>query len=556
MQTEILIRSLLEKRGISIEDEEAFLNPSYETHDPFLMSDMRRAVDRIFKAISEDQHITIYSDYDCDGIPGGVVLHDFFKKINYYNFDNYIPDRASEGYGLNKEAIDQISDHKTSLIITVDLGITAVDEVLYAKEKKIDVIITDHHLPHDQLPKAYAILNPKKIDDNYPFKELCGAGVAFKLVQAMIVDSQASKLSLPDGSIVSVPFGWEKWLLDMVSLATLSDMVPLVGENRIFARFGLLVIQKTKRPGLVSLFKKLKIDQRYVSEDDIGFMVAPRLNAASRMDSPHRAFELLSTTDWVMAKTLSDHLSKINDERKKIVATIMRDVNKHLDKREIKDVIVIGNPNWRAGILGLVASKITEKYHKPSFVWGSDGDENIIKGSCRSEGDINVVDLMSHSEDALISFGGHECAGGFATNKEKVHLLENALNKAYPLLKKEGEIKKVTFLDRELNLDLVDSSFEKILSKLSPHGIGNPKPTFVFQKVNIDSVRNFGKDESHLELIVSSGSSRKKAISFFKNKDSFKGAILKDQSVDLIATIERSRFLGREELRLRIIDIL
>src|ERR1035437_8219641 len=309
-----IIDILLEKRGINTpEAREIFLNPDYvrDLHDPFLMKDMERSCVRIFEAMEAKEKIVIYADYDCDGIPGAVILSDLFKKINYPNVEVYIPQRNSEGYGLNLTAIKQFVESGVKLIITIDLGITAVAEVAQAGIDGIDVIITDHHLPHATLPRAYAILNPKV--DEYPEKMLCGAGVVFKLVQGFLKKY---------GEYYKISPGWEKWLLDMAGIATLSDMVPLLGENRAIASFGRKVLRKSPRPGLQKLLAKMNIDQRYLSEDDIGFMVTPRLNAASRMDNPLRAFELLATVDEVEAGVLALHLSKINDERKSIVTGI------------------------------------------------------------------------------------------------------------------------------------------------------------------------------------------------------------------------------------------
>src|SRR3989344_2828197 len=285
-----LLRTLLEKRSITDSAQaEIFLNPDYERdlHDPFLMKDMERACVRIFEAIDNGEKIMIYADYDCDGIPGAVILNDLFKKISEnfsaqggpaFGWEVYIPQRNSEGYGLNLEAIKPFKEKEVKLIITVDLGITAVEEVAQAEADGMDVIITDHHLPHAILPNAYAILNPKV--DDYPEKMLCGAAVAFKLAQGFIKKY---------GEYFKIKEGAEKWMLDMAGLATLSDMVPLTGENRALAYFGMKVLRKSPRPGLQKLLAHMNIEQKYLSEDDLGFMVTPRLNAASRMDDPMRA---------------------------------------------------------------------------------------------------------------------------------------------------------------------------------------------------------------------------------------------------------------------------
>jgi len=544
-----LLRTLLEKRGIKDEKQiEIFLNPGYERdlHDPFLMRDMEKACVRLYEAIENNEKIVIYADYDCDGIPGAVILNDLFKKVGYGNFEVYIPQRNSEGYGLNLGAIEQFAGNGVKLLITVDLGITAVAEVAQAEVDGIDVIITDHHLPPEVLPRAYAILNPKT--DDYPEKMLCGAGVAFKLVQGFVKKY---------GEYFKINEGWEKWLLDMAGLATLSDMVPLLGENRAIASFGLKVLKKTPRPGLQKLLGKMNIDQRYITEDDIGFMVAPRLNAASRMDDPLRSYEILSTSDGVEGGKLAEHLSKINDERKMTVLSIMKEVKKHFEKRELSQVIVVGNPKWKVGVLGLVAGKIVDEYKKPVFVWGQD-ENDCLKGSCRSDGSVSVVELMRETRESFLEFGGHEMAGGFTVVNEKIHFLEKDLSFSYERVKRifdsVGEE-----ADIEGDLSLVTMKNWKEIEKLAPFGLENPKPVFLFSGVQIDKIKKFGKNGSgeHLEIMFSDTHNNKaKAISFFSGIDLFNDTLLEGNKVNLLATFDLSRFRGREELRLRIVDIL
>jgi len=559
-----LLRNLLKKRGI-IDEAQAliFLNPDYERdfHDPFLMKDMEKACVRLYEAIENKEKIIIYADYDCDGIPGAVILSDLFKKINFTNYEIYIPQRNSEGYGLNLETLKQFAESEIKLLITVDLGITAVAEVAQAKVDGIDVIITDHHIPLKVLPRAYAILNPKV--DAYPEKMLSGAGVVFKFVQAFI------KKYGKENKHFKIKDGWEKWMLDMAGLATLSDMVPLTGENRAIAYFGMKVLKKSPRPGFQKLLAKMNIDQKYINEDDIGFMVTPRLNAASRMDDPMRAYELLSTLDALEASGLVNHLSKINDERKTIVTGIMREVNKKLETYEHKEVMVIGNPKWRVGILGLVAGKISDEYKKPVFVWGKD-ENDCIKGSCRSDGSVSVVELMTKTQESFIDFGGHELAGGFTVHSEKIHFLEEALSFSFIKIKKSGER---SFLEEErndgkreilksdyvLNLSGVNMKNWHEIEKMSPFGFGNPKPIFLFEKVKIEKIKKFGKNGSgeHLEITFSDANKTKvKAISFFSSVDSFKNTLSEGLDVNLFATFDLSRFRGKEELRLRIEDII
>jgi len=547
------LANLLSARGITApEDIERFLNPSYEEHlhDPFLMKNMERACVRIFEATEAKEKIVVYSDYDCDGIPGAVMLHDFFKKIKYENFTNYIPDRHTEGYGLNYESVEFFRKDGVNLIITVDLGTTSIEAIALAQGYGIDVIVLDHHEAPEKLPQAFAILNPKQPDDGYPEKILCGSGVVFKLIQA---------LTQKYGEYWKLSAGWEKWLLDMAGLATLSDMVPLVGENRVLAYYGLLVIRKNKRVGLQKLFKKLNIDARFVSEDDLTFMVTPRLNAASRMDSPMRAFQILATTDEAEAGALADHLAKINDERKTHVAVIMKEVKKTLEKRDLKEVIVIGNPKWRVGVLGLVASKIVEEYGLSAFVWGMEGTgtEGAAKGSSRSDGTVNIVELMRAMPlGTFLDCGGHERAGGFSVTSGQIHSLEEKMCAVYKKIKKLENDLSAQY-ESVLGIEQVSPDIYRQIEKLAPFGTGNAKPIFLFQNTPVAEVKLFGKEKNHLELACATPAGKMvKAISFFSSADSFSVPAEKGKSANLLASFDLSRFGGRTELRLRVVDIL
>ncbi len=550
-----LLERLLANRGYATPDAiERFLKPSYDSHmnDPFLMHDMARAVERIHDAITKKEKIVVYADYDCDGIPGAVIMHDFFTKLGYENFSVYIPDRHHEGYGLNRPAVEQFIADGATLIMTIDLGTTNHEDIGFAQSKGLDVIVTDHHLPHATLPSAFAVVNPK-VGDTYPDPMLCGSGVVFKLVQAFL-----SKY----GEEFGVNAGWEKWLLDMAGLATLSDMVPLTGENRIIARFGMQVFQKSPRPGLMQLLRKLNIDQRTITEDDVTFMVTPRLNAASRMDSPMRAFELLSVRDSLKAGMVADHLSKINDERKSLVAQIMKDVKHKLAERTLGPVIVIGNPSWRVGILGLVAGKIMDEFDRPVFVWGREGslptEEGgtiVVKGSCRSNGSVNVVEMMTAGREHFLEFGGHELAGGFSIAQDEVHTLEEKLCALFETHKREGGATGPE-IDATLSLSDVNDNTCTMIAQLAPFGLGNPKPLFLFTKLSVRKMKQFGKEKNHFEMTVADDMQvERTAMSFFADENTFTKPVHLGDYVDLVATLEKSYFAGRTTIRLRIVDI-
>jgi single-stranded-DNA-specific exonuclease len=542
---------LLFHRGIKTGlDAQKFIEPNYEehNHDPFLLKDAEKASLRIIEAIKGAQKIAIYADYDADGIPGASLWHSFFSKIGYKNFIIYIPHRHDEGFGLNIEAVEQLANEKVQLIITVDCGITDILPAKKAKDLGIDLIITDHHEPKEILPDAYAIIDHKQEDCNYPDKNICGSGVAYKLIQAIL---KKDRLGLPDGH--------EKWFLDLVGIATLSDMVPLVGENRLFAYYGLMVLRKSPRKGLIELLKKLKINQKYLNEDDIGYMITPRINAASRMGLPMDAFHLLTAENEIEAQKFTDHLDKINNERKGVVASLVKEAKKHLHERygdNIPNVIVLGNPDWRPSLLGLVANTCAEEFDRPAFFWGRDGG-NIIKGSCRSEGKTNVVELMQVSlPNTFIQFGGHKYSGGFAVANDEIHFLEKRLNEAFGLVTKSEAKTNDELIDLEMEIDDVGDKLFDTVNKLAPFGIGNPKPIFLFRKLIPISIKKFGKTGDHLELIFKKSNGQKVcAISFFGAKEKWVGELGEGKVIDLIASIEKSMFRGRAEIRLRVEEI-
>ena len=538
-----LFEAMLKERGVTPEEQESFLNPDYEKlHDPLELPDMEKARDRVIRAIRDNEHIVVFSDYDCDGLPGAVVLSDFFARIGYENVSFYIPHRHDEGFGLNQDAIEEIATRGAKLIITIDCGIADTEEVALANENGIDVIITDHHKPNPVLPDAYAIINQNRDDSNYPFKGLCGAAVAFKLVQA-IVACEA----------FSVKAGMEKWSLDMVAIATLSDMVPLLGENRILARFGLSVLRKSPRPGLAALFKKMNLDQHTVSEDDVTFMITPRINAASRMGVPEDAFKLLRTKDYNEAERLALHLEQINNERKGVVASVVKEAKSRLTGRsEIADVIVIGNPEWRPALLGLVANSLVEEYQRPTFVWGRSGD-GTLKGSCRSYNGYDLFALMSATSDVFVEFGGHAGAGGFSVTLESLTTLEERLSKALQHLEAEPPSEGEALFN--INFPDIGENLWDLVSSFAPFGMGNRKPVFKIPKVEIKSIKKFGKEGNHLEVTFNGGDKEVKAISFFSSPDSYSLPLTPGTHVSLLANLEKSYFRNYPELRLRIVDI-
>lgn len=497
-----LQRVILEKKGFDLNDTdkiEKFLNPNWgrDVFDAAKIKDIDKGVERIKKAIDDNEKIVIYADYDCDGIPGAVVLNDFFLKIGYKNFSVYIPHRHNEGYGLHKNKVQKFIDDKVSLLITVDLGITNLEEINFAEENKINVILTDHHLPiidekgKQIIPKAFAVINTKQDDCQYEEKFLCGASTAWKLVHAFL-NKYRNEFNVVEG--------WEKWLLDMVGIATVADLVPLKGENRLFAKYGLEVLKKSKRLGLQKILACSKVNQKKITEDDIAFYLAPRINSASRMAEPiHAFYALLQNEDSVK---FADELERYNTSRKEDT----KSANDSLDYEKFKKekIVLVGSEEWTPGIIGLIASKIVERTGKTTFVWGVGEDKNILKGSVRagSHG-LSVVDIMTEAKNLLSNFGGHEMAGGFTIHKNNLEEFEKFLKEySEKNILENLNIQTENILEENFISTLTKNINKKLFDELkifAPFGTGNDKPIFKIQVDNV-KVKRFGKSDEHLEI--------------------------------------------------------
>lgn len=554
-----LVRSLLARRGvIEPADISAFLSPDYDahTHAPELLADMDTAVARLLQAVERGERIAVYADFDCDGIPGAAVLADFFAKIRYDNVEVYLPHRDREGYGFHTAAIDSLAAREVKLIITVDVGTVAIDACAHAHTIGVDVIVTDHHEILGELPQAVAVLNPKRVP--YPFPHVCGAAMAFKLAQATLREGRKRKLE----QFISIPEGWEKWLLDLVAIATIADMVPLVGENRVLAHWGLAVLRKSPRLGINALCARLRLRKSELTEDDIGFSIAPRINAASRMDEPDLALKLLTTRDPDEAERLAAHLEELNASRKGVVASIVKNARKRVTERYSPDemLVVLGDPEWKPALLGLAANSIMNDRGGVVCLWGRDGNGNL-KGSCRSDGKISLADLFVHARDAFEECGGHAASGGFSVSHEKVHTLHESLAAAsLELATASSEVERLNTPAHDATLTLREVSIALLrdISLLSPYGMGNTKPVFRISSVTIAAVRTFGKENNHIELLLSDASTSNtvRAFQFFKTAEDFTHTPKKDGVVHVLTTIERDTFRGPNALALRIIDIL
>lgn len=545
---ESVFDKLFEKIGIKTEiEKEKFLNPDYirDLHDPKLLPDLEKAIERIFSAVTAGEKIAIYSDYDCDGIPGATILSEFLRSLGVRHLEVYIPDRNTLGYGLHQGILEKIIDLKTTLLITIDLGTTAREAIDFAEANGVNVIVIDHHEAPENLPKPFALINPKLKSSVYPFKELCGTGITYKVILGFL-DKYHEYFKYPRGK--------EKWLLDLVALSTIADQVPLIDENRVLAKYGLMVMRKGKRLGLKALADRSKINIRNITEDDINFSIAPKINAASRMDEAYKAYQLLSAEDKDSADILSEDLAKLSDKRKIIVASMMKEANKSIKTRGYKNVICVGSPAWSPGLLGLLASKLSEEYKKTTFVWGrTHGEKEVIKGSCRSFGGVDVVEIMKNIADSFIDIGGHKKAGGFSVKDGEIHNLPVALEEAYLRINAESDEEASDFIEFDPFFAQRQGILE--MEKFSPFGMGNPKPTFELKDALILNIKRFGKEKNHLELEISLNSQTIKAIAFFKKPEDYEKDLKEGSMVNVVGFVEKSFFGGSEKIRIRISNI-
>ncbi|HZH60119.1 MAG TPA: single-stranded-DNA-specific exonuclease RecJ [Metabacillus sp.] len=481
-----LVASLLVNRGInSVEAAREFLETDSQVfHDPFLLKDMDIAIQRIQKAIEENEHILVYGDYDADGVSSTTVLLTALRKLGAI-VDFYIPNRFTEGYGPNEAAFRLAHERGFSLIITVDTGIAAVHEAQVAKELGVDLIITDHHEPGPVLPEALAIIHPKQPGCNYPFKELAGVGVAFKLSHALLGE---------------VPTD----LLEVAAIGTIADLVALQGENRLIAKHGINQLKTTNRIGLKALLKIANVKMQEVNEDTIGFALGPRINAVGRLQSADPAVELLLSEDEEEALMIAEEIDSLNKERQKLVNTMTEEAIEEIEAHfpiEQNPVLVIAKEGWNPGVVGIVASRLVDRFYRPTIVLSIDKEKGIAKGSARSIVGFDLFENLSTCRDILPHFGGHPMAAGMTLQLEDVDELRDRLvEKAKDILTEEDFV-PVTKVDVSCKLE--DISVESIeeMQLLSPFGMNNPKPIIHLENVTLANVRKIGADQNHIKLV-------------------------------------------------------
>ncbi len=504
-----LFEEILTSRNLTGKARDAFLNPSYDAkHDPFLLPDMQKAIDRLVVARQEQEYITIYGDYDIDGLTATTVLLDSFASFGFEHVDAFIPNRFVEGYGLTVDAIERIAKTGTQLIVTVDCGSLSKSEIERANELGVDVIVTDHHNVLEIQPPAVAVINPKRPDHSYPFIDLAGVGVAFKLVQAL-----QTRL---DG----LPAGQEKWLLDLVALGTVCDVVTLVDENRANVFWGLKVLAQTKRPGLKALMAVAGVDPKKVNARSLGFGLGPRMNAAGRLETAQIALDMLIAPDGMTALERARQLDELNANRRAEQGIIVKAAIIQAEERINDPVLVVSSPGWNHGIIGIVAAKLLEKYKKPTYVLEEMGDE--AKGSARSYGDFSAADAIRASDDIITKGGGHKLAAGVTLPTKNIAAFRKRVNEFYHSQKLFNQSALLLpQADATAVFDNVTEELIRQLETLEPFGNGNPQPILRSERVVVMNQRRMGAESQHVKLELKDASGVKLQMLAFSAPEHF-----------------------------------
>lgn len=546
-----LIKKLLISRGIGSDEKiEKFLNGTEkDMYNPYLIKDMEKAVSRIEKALENEEKVTIYGDYDVDGITSTTVIYSFLKKIGM-NVNYYIPNRLNEGYGMNKNAIKKIAQDETDLIITVDTGITARDEVEIIKDLGMEVVITDHHELTGEIPNAVAVVDSKRLDDEYPFRELAGVGVAFKLVKAL--DEAFRNNKTIKEKYESLDLDVNDYL-EFVCLGTISDVVPLVDENRIIVKEGIKRIKNTQNIGLRILLEMTIGDLSNITARDIAFMVVPKLNAAGRIDDAKIGVELFTEDNEERAREIAKELIKKNDERKKCEQKIYDEAVEIIEKDEyFKDerIIVVKNEGWHHGVIGIVASRLAETYFKPIIIFNQ--ENNVLSGSARTMGGVNIFEVIEKARETLNRFGGHEGAAGLSLDVNKFEDFKSIIIKYANENITDDLLIPYIDVDMEISPDEIDLETIEELKLLEPFGAANEEPVF---KINAKVVNAtlMGKNEDHLRLKVKGLENSFDCVGFYK-ADLYENIVMEKEFM-IIGTLSINEFNGNKKVQMMLNDM-
>ncbi len=560
------VANLLYSRGLTTQAQiDEFLNPDYATHvhDPFLFKDMRKAVERVLRAMAQNERITVHGDYDADGVSSAVILTSLFRALKFTNFSVFLPHRETDGYGLNLKTVTMLAEENTKLIISCDCGISNAPEVELANSLGVDVIVTDHHSIPATVPPALAIIHPKLPGETYPDQTLAGGGVAFKLAQGILRVHQETNESLPDGQRHEA---LEKWLLDMVAIASVADMVPLLGESRTLTKYGLIVLNKTKRLGLQKLLLEARLMEsdgtlkRAIDADTISFRIAPQINAAGRMGHANVAYKLLVAESGTDAIDLAFELNNNNTDRQKKTEEYVAEALRQIKTDPDAPILFVFSPTWATGIVGLIASKLKEKFSKPVIAMTENQGE--IVGSGRSVAGFNLIATLQSMPELFHKFGGHPMACGFTLkNQAALADFKTKLTTAFTEQATDIDLTPCIEVDAELDLDEVNWELHDLLEKFKPFGQCNPRPRYMARGVTVVGLQAMGKDAKHIRLMLKHKSNKVKKTVGWNLCGSNAGTdwcqvLRPGDKLDILYEIDVNEWNGSRELQILLIDLV
>ena len=538
------IAQLLHNRGLDSDTAiGSFLNPVYtrDVHSPRQLGGVDQAVGVIFDAIKTGRKITVHGDYDADGLTSAALLHGTLQRLGA-DADMFVPSRYVEGYGVSAATLEKLQQNGTGLVITVDCGISNAKEIAAAREKGLQVVVTDHHLPPPEVPPAEAVINPNLPDDPYPNKALTGVGVAFKLAQALLAQSD---LTEPQREAA------EKWLLDLVAIGTVADLASLTGENRTLVKFGLVVLSKTRRPGLAALLKVCSIDPATLDTSRIGYAIAPRLNAAGRVTSPEVALDLLTTADAHEGQQLAEHLTSLNATRQNLTEQALLEAKAALGEVTDQRRVLVVAGKWKSGIVGLIAGKLAQEFHRPALV--IEQGRQYSTGSARSIPALNIVEALRAQQGLLSAFGGHKAAAGFSLPTENLTAFREQLESYCLEHLTVEDLAPELVVEAELAPAELDAEFMDRIEAFAPFGIDNPRPTVKLSGVTVSQAQVVGRDESHLKLSLSDGEGAEVSAICF-GFAAHRAHLRPGTKVDVVGSPVTETFNGTKRLTLHVAD--
>ncbi|MEK9156105.1 MAG: single-stranded-DNA-specific exonuclease RecJ [Patescibacteria group bacterium] len=535
-----IVDQLLVNRGVDLAQKQAFLEADFNTglFDPYLLPDMDKAVKRIIRAVETGEKVGIFADYDADGTPGAALLYKTFTKIGLRS-EVFIPTRE-DGYGLSQKGIDHLVGKGCRVIVTVDLGIRNETEAVYCQNQKVDLIITDHHLIGDEIPRAFAVINPKLVNSKYPFPDLCGCGVAYKLVWAL--SKHYPKISE----------SFLKWNLDLAAISTISDVVPLISENRVIAKYGLCVLRKTRNKGLRHLYRFAGIDPAAINTYAVGFQIGPRINTPGRIDRATKSFDLLVSDESAQLISLAGWLNAKNVERQRAMEKLYAEAEAIIEEEDLsKKKIIVVDGDWNKGILGPPASQLAEKYHRPVILFARAGEE--YHGSARSISGVNIIDILEKVGHLTLKFGGHAGAAGITVAKSGYRRFCDGVALVSDQAISESKLVPSMGIDCELSADEMTPDTVNKIAQMEPFGLGNPKPMFALMGVLIKNPRFVGNDRQHFSALVEKGKFSFKAIIF--NCQIEESIIQSNILYDIIFYLEIDSWNGHNRVSLNVVDL-